>query len=80
MEKISHNDFTGSLWRGTVNIVYPTNNSQESATILANSLKGAFAVVQFINENDKIIYGVLCDFNKATNGTFGKTIVELNEE
>lgn len=76
MEKISHKDFTASLWRGTVNIVYPISNSQESATILANSLKGAFAVIQFMNEDNKIIYGVLCDFERATNGTFGKTTIE----
>lgn len=79
MEKISHKDFTTSLWRGNVNLVYPTNNSQESATILANSLKGAFAIVQFVDEDRKITYGVLCDFIRATNGTFGKTAEELDE-
>lgn len=71
MEKINKKDFVKSLWIGNLDIVYPRSNSQESAIILSNTLKGALAVVQFLNEDNKIIYGVLCDFSKVENGGYG---------
>jgi len=71
MEKINKKDFIKSLWVGNLDLVYPRDNSQESAIVLSNTLKGALAVVQFLNEDNKIIYGVLCDFSKVKNGGYG---------
>ena len=71
MEKINKKDFIQGLWLGKLDLVYPRSNSQESAIILSNTLKGALAVVQFLNEDNKIIYGVLCDFSKVENGGYG---------
>lgn len=71
MEKINKKDLIKSLWIGNLDLVYPRNNSQESAIILSNTLKGALAIVQFLNEDNQIIYGVLCDFSKAENGGYG---------
>ena len=67
MEKINEKKLVANLWKGSLSLVYPTNNSQESATILANSLRGSKAVIQFVDEDNKIIYGVLCDLENATN-------------
>ena len=39
--------------------------------ILSNTLKGALAIIQFLDEDNKIIYGVLCDFLRAENGGYG---------
>lgn len=71
MEKINKKDFIKSLWIGNLDLVYPKNNSQESAIILSNTLKGSLAVVQFLDEDNKIIYGVLCDFSKVENRGYG---------
>ena len=71
MEKINKKDFIQSLWLGNLDLVYPRSNSEESAVILSNTLKGALAIIQFLDEDNKIIYGVLCDFSKVENGGYG---------
>lgn len=71
MEKIRQRDFLSGLWKGTLDLVYPSINSSGAATVLSNSLKGAIAIVQFLNEENKIVYGVLCDFSKEENGGYG---------
>lgn len=67
MEKIDQKDLAVKLRKGMLSLVYPVTNSQESAMILANTLRGAKTVIQFVNEDNKPIYGVLCDLESAMN-------------
>lgn len=59
MEKISKFDFKNFLRNGCADVVYPKINSKEGATILANSLQGSQGIVVYVNEDNKIVYGVL---------------------
>ena len=59
MEKISKFNFKNFLRNGHADIVYPKINSKEGATILANSLEGSQGIVAYVNEDNKIVYGVL---------------------
>ena len=61
MKNIKQNYLAEQLWHGKLNLVYPEINSHEAATILSNSLQGAIAVIWF-KQNEKVTYGVLCDF------------------
>ena len=63
MKNIEQTYLAEQLWHGELNLVYPETNSSEAATILSNTLKGAVAVIWF-KQNEKIIYGVLCDFSE----------------
>lgn len=59
MNKVSKYKMNISLRNGLVDIVYPKHNSKESAIILANTLLGNLGIVEFVNDKNQIIYGVL---------------------
>lgn len=59
MEKIKTVKFIDKVEYGYFSVLFPQVNSQEAATILSNTVKNAFAIVQYLNEDGKIIYGVL---------------------
>lgn len=61
MDCISRRRLSKELLEGNFDVCYPKDNSKEAATILANTLQGGVAIIEFVNQNNKIIYGILYD-------------------
>lgn len=59
MNQVSKYKMNISLRNGLVDIVYPKYNNKESAIILANALLGNLGIIEFVNDKNQIIYGVL---------------------
>lgn len=63
MEKISKRDLALELADGSLDILFAKEKSHESAVILSNLIKGARGIIEFVNEDNKMVYGVLYNVN-----------------
>lgn len=61
MENIKKRDLSLKLGAGSLDVIFARENTHESAVILSNVVKGAKGIIEFVNENNKIVYGVIYD-------------------
>lgn len=59
MENIKKRDLALELALGSLDVIFAKEDTYESAVILSNVIKGAKGIVAFLDENNKMVYGVL---------------------
>ena len=72
MKKISRRNLVLELADGSLNILFAKEKTHESAVILSNLINGARGIIEFVNEDNKIVYGVLYnvdDFFEENDGS-----------
>ena len=70
MENINKRDLAIKLGMGLLDVIFAKENTHESAVILSNVIKGAKGIIEFVNENNKVVYGVVYDVDdfEGNNG------------
>ena len=61
MENIKKRDLALMLGSGSLDVIFAKENTHESAVILSNVIRGAKGIIEFVNENNKVTYGVVYD-------------------
>lgn len=61
MENIKKRDLALKLGSGSLDVIFAKENTHESAVILSNVIRGAKGIIEFVNENNKVTYGVVYD-------------------
>ena len=60
MYNINESFLNGWFWEKNLNMIYPKINNKEDARKLADIVKGAIGIFEFIDDDGKYKYGILC--------------------